>query len=152
MSQKAAELHALPWPQKKVLFGSILLLPMFSLGLHLLGFARFQAWLDRSPPAAHIPCDIAPGELAAIGRLVNVAARHSPGKVTCLTRSLFLRWLLQRRGIASELRIGVQIVQGKLDAHAWVEYAGSPINDTQDVAERYAAFSDPISLESFSAQ
>lgn len=148
--RKLEKFRALPWPEKKVLLGSMLLLPIFRLGLRAFGFARFQAWLDRSSHAAPFPVHVEPGELTAIGRLVNIAARHTPGTITCLTRSLFLRWLLRRRGIASELRIGVHLAQGKLDAHAWVEYAGKPINDAQDVAERFAAFNQPLSPESFS--
>lgn len=100
----------------------MLLLPLFRAGLRVFGFARFQAWLDRSPLVAQIPPTF--DEMAAIGRLVNIAANHAPGPATCLTRSLLLIWLLRRRGVSADLRIGVNLTQGKLEAHAWVEYAG----------------------------
>ena len=39
--------------------------------------------------------------------------------------------------------------QGALNAHAWVEYSGTPINDTPDVSERFASFPDIVPLGSF---
>jgi hypothetical protein len=62
------------------------------------------------------------------------------GPENCLVRSLCLQWLLRRRGVASELRIGARLVGGQLESHAWVEVDGRPVNDAPDVAERYAAF------------
>jgi hypothetical protein len=38
----------------------------------------------------------------------------------------------------------VQLADGHLLAHAWVEYAGHPLNDAPDVAERYAPFERPL--------
>ena len=136
------------WPKQKALLTSMLLLPLFWAGLRVLGLARFQLLLNRSPLGTKMPPTW--DEIVAIGALVNIAANHVPGPTTCLTRSLLLIWLLRRRGVSGELRIGVQLAQGKLDAHAWVEYAGKPVNDAQDVAERYAAFTVPLSPESFS--
>jgi hypothetical protein len=51
--------------------------------------------------------------------------------------------------VNSDLRIGVRLIEGRLEAHAWVEYQGKPINDTQDVSERFAAFDGPLSPKSF---
>ncbi len=145
---KLAKFRALSWPEQKVLLTAMLLLPLFWAGLRVLGLSRFQAWFVRSPLIAQMPPPFE--EMTAIGALVNIAANHAPGPATCLTRSLLLIWLLRRRGVRGELRIGVQLAQGKLDAHAWVEYAGKPINDAPDVAERFAAFNEPLSSESFS--
>lgn len=148
---KLKQFRALAWHEKTILLGTLLLHPLFWLGLRVYGYARFQTWLDRIARPKRAQADPKLDDLIALGRLVNLAARHTPAPATCLSRSLLLRWLLRRRGIASELRIGVQLIQGKLDAHAWVEYAGTPINDAQDVANRYAAFNEPISLEAFTA-
>jgi hypothetical protein len=71
-------------------------------------------------------------------RWVDRAGRYVPGG-TCLARSLALVWLLRRRGIAAELRIGVNTDDGFL-AHAWVERDGAALSDPQRIAERYAAF------------
>jgi hypothetical protein len=149
MRGKLEKFLALTPSEQWLYISAVLLLPFFWLGLRVLGLARLQSWIQgisltakSSPPV---------GELKAIGALVNRAARYAPGPVTCLTRSLLLRWLLRRRGLASDLRIGVQLTQGRLDAHAWVEYEGQPINDTPDVSRRFAAFTEPLSPGAFSS-
>jgi len=138
----------LSWQQRRVLWASLLLLPVFWLGLRFLGLQRFQAWLDRAPVTDRQPLNL--DEAAAIGAAVNIAANHAPGRVTCLTRSLLLRSFLRQLGTDCELRIGVQFAHGEFSAHAWVEIAGKPINDTPDIATRYAAFDQPVSPERFS--
>jgi hypothetical protein len=149
MIGKLSKFLALTGAEKRMFLSAVMLLPLFWFGLRVFGFARFRAWTERSPLGVKKPPSF--NELPAIGALVNSAAHHALGPANCLTRSLYLCWLLRRRGIASELRIGVQLVQGKLDAHAWVEYQGVPINDAQDVAQRFAAFNEPLSPEAFSS-
>jgi Transglutaminase-like superfamily len=132
--------RALPEREQKVLLASLALLPLFWLGLRLAGLLRFQAWLDRSPVAQRTP--LTQAEAAALGVAVNRAANHVFGPVTCLTRSLLLRWLLRRYGTTSDLCIGVRLEQGEFAAHAWVEKDGIPLNDRPEFVARYAIF-DP---------
>ena len=61
-------------------------------------------------------------------RMVRAAARHGIGRPTCLEESLTLWWLLGRRGIAADLRIGVRKTGKKFDADAWVEHEHRPLN------------------------
>ncbi len=140
--------RGLPAREQKTLVVSLVLLPLFWLGLRLAGLQRFQAWLDRSPIAPHAP--LSQSEAAALGVAVNRAANHVFGPATCLTRSLLLRWLLRRYGTPSDLRIGVRFEEGVLTAHAWVEKDGFPVNDRPDVVARFAAFDQPVAPEMFS--
>lgn len=78
-------------------------------------------------------------------RLVNAAARFSPFPHSCLSRSIVLWRLLQRRGVAAEIRVGVRRDRGPMAAHAWVEVDGEPVNDAPDVAERHAVFERGLS-------
>jgi hypothetical protein len=75
-----------------------------------------------------------------LARITDVVGDLWPLRSRCLQRSLVLAWLLRRRGIDGRLRIGVQTDEGGLIAHAWVEVAGEPVNDTRDHCARYAAF------------
>ena len=149
MTGRLSKFIALPGAAKRELLAAAALLPLFRAGLRLFGFARLRAWIARSPAAAKAPPPI--GELSALGALVNTAAHHTLGPANCLTRSLYLWWRLRRSGIDSELRIGVRLVQGKLDAHAWVECQGLPINDAKDVAQHFAAFEEFPSTEAFTS-
>jgi Transglutaminase-like superfamily len=88
---------------------------------HLLRLTR----LGRQARCAHEQ----PASLDRLVWLVDVAARYAPVRPTCLTRALVLSRILGRRGLASELRIGVAHRDGGLAAHAWVERNGQPLAD-----------------------
>lgn len=148
ISRYISTYRALSGREQKVLLASLVLLPLFKLGLRLAGLKRFQSWLDRSPVARRVP--LSHGEASALGVAVNRAANHVFGLANCLTRSLLLRWLLRRFGTASDLRIGVRMEGRELLAHAWVEIDGIPLNDRPEVVARYAAFDQPVAPELFS--
>lgn len=149
ITTKWEKYRALSWSERRTLLAAMASLPPFWLGLHVLGLRRFQAWLQRDNPA--IENSLSLDEIIRIGTLVNIAALHVPFPATCLTRSLLLGWILRRRGVASQLRMGVRLTHGVLDAHAWVEHEGRPINDTQENVERFAAFNEPLGPKSDSA-
>jgi hypothetical protein len=149
LAGKFAKFRALTGAERRVLLAALLWLPLFWLGLQMLGLQRFQRWLQRKPLGTtnRLPLE----EIRRLGTLVNIAARYAPGPVTCLTRSLLLCWLLRRKGLESKLRIGVRLTDVGLDAHAWVEYAGAPVNDRPDVDAVYAPFDKAISASAFTS-
>jgi hypothetical protein len=59
---------------------------------------------------------------------------------TCLVESLALWYLLQEQRVPADLRIGVRKMSGEFEAHAWVEYAGAALNQTEEQHRHYAAF------------
>jgi hypothetical protein len=59
---------------------------------------------------------------------VSVAGAYLPGRVRCLEQSVAIQILLRRRGVASELKIGVQPFG--FMAHAWIEYCGKPVGES----------------------
>jgi Transglutaminase-like superfamily len=147
-SSRRARWRALGPAQRRTLVLAWCLLPVVWLALWVWGLPGLQTWLARRPRvprAATMPLDGAAG----LGRAVNIAARLTPFPATCLTRSLLLGWLLRRRGVASELRIGVQLRGGVFRAHAWVECGGVPVNDRADVAADFAPFDGLGSPASF---
>jgi hypothetical protein len=127
---------------------AMLFLPLFWIALRVLGLPRLCAWLSSSPTVVRrSPSN---EELAAIATMVNIAGNHVPFPSTCLTRSLLLKWLLRRRGVDSDVRIGTRLTRGQFEAHAWVEHNGTPLNDQPDIATRFAAFDEPVSARLFS--
>ena len=139
--------RALPARERRVLLASMLLLPLFWVGLRLIGLRRFQAWLDRFPMAKREA--LTQGEAVALGAVVNRASNHVLGPDNCLTRSLLLRWLLRRLGTTSDLRIGVRFEGSELAAHAWIEIDGIPVNDRPEVVRGFAAFDRSVSPNMF---
>lgn len=74
---------------------------------------------------------------------VATAAAFLPGRALCLEQSLALYWLLRRRGIAAQLRVGVQ--PSPFSAHAWIEYHGKPVNEDGDRIKQFLPF--PLDAE-----
>lgn len=102
--------------------------------LRLFGLARtLRAWRRPARPAATWP---------AAARWIGIASRYCPGGGNCLVRSVALYGALRHAGVPADVRIGVGRTAPQLDAHAWVELDGVPVNDADDVGARYAAFRD----------
>jgi hypothetical protein len=78
--------------------------------------------------------------------MVKAGAHYGLGHPTCLEQSLVLWYLLQRQRIPARFRIGVRTVAGKFEAHAWVEYEGTPLNQSEEeLHQHYAAFEGEFS-------
>ncbi len=75
--------------------------------------------------------------LRRVAWLVDVAANRQPVTIQCLTRSLALAWMLYRRGVDVELRLGVRRPGDQLEAHCWLEWRGQVLHDPQGQAEQY---------------
>jgi len=147
LTRKLSQFLALTAPERRTFLAAMALLPLFWVGLRILGLQRLQTRLQRNP--LPVAATLTPIEFTRLGALVNSAAHHALGPANCLTRSLYLWWLLRRRGVDTQLRIGVRLTAGALDAHAWVEYAGAPINDRLDVSADFAPFAEPVSPNRF---
>lgn len=123
-------------------------LPLMSLGLRWLGFKNMQRRVAVPMDASVAPLEGAKDRARTVSRWVEVAARRGVVRGTCLTQSLALLRLLRREEIVGQLRIGVRLQAGQLDAHAWVEVDGEPMNDSPDVATRYAAYDHTLPFDS----
>jgi hypothetical protein len=137
----AARLRALSARDCRVLLAASILLPLFWLGLRVFGLARFHALVVRRELGI---ADLSPSDVRRHAQRVNAAARYSPFPATCLSRSLLLAWLLRRHGVATALRIGVRFTEVGLDAHAWLEWDGIPINDSLAMTQKFAPFNQPV--------
>ena len=145
---KLNKLRALSGPERRLLFKSVLLLPFIHAALILLGYSRLLRWMERLAPlkpiepplyeTAYIP------HARDIARIVSIAARHGVYKATCLRSSLLTWWLLRSERIPSNVCFGVRMSDGKLEAHAWVEYNGVIINDSPTIRARYQQLYDAL--------
>jgi Transglutaminase-like superfamily len=140
-------------------FRASVLLPVISLSLKLRGFRATQETLQNrsvrygnsnpSSPANQVSQDSGDGQGPEMTvRMVNAAARYAWGRFTCLEKSLALWWLLMRQGTASSVRIGARKSGAKLEAHAWVEREGVPLNEPQQEHRHYATFDAAFPLQS----
>ena len=131
-----------------LLVQGVVLLPVVSVALRLGGFRRCQAALSRLARGKKSTGSSVSGasieRARDVVRIVQAATRHGLCRATCLEQSLVLWWLLLRRGIPADLRMGVRKAERGVEAHAWVELGGVVLNDTDDVHQRYAPFDRDI--------
>jgi hypothetical protein len=122
-------------------------------GLRVLGFRRWNATIERFPFEKSVEADrrsasrVNPSTVdmaSAIAMKLDLAARHLFFRTNCLERSLALRWLLRRRGIAAELRIGARKESALFEAHAWIELDGVVLNDPDEEHLHFAPFKGEI--------
>jgi hypothetical protein len=144
---KLSRFLALSATHRRTFVAAMVMLPLFRVALCLLGLQRLQARIHRKhhPNSSALELD----EMKRIGVLVNRATHLVLGPNNCLTRSLYLWWLLRRKGVYCHLRIGVRMVQGAFEAHAWVEYAGIPVNDRHDISATFDCFTEPMTPSRF---
>ena len=69
---------------------------------------------------------------------IRTVRNHGGGGGSCLAQALAAQVLLGRRRQPSRLRIGVRMMQGKLEAHAWLESEGRIVfGELNDGGGRY---------------
>jgi hypothetical protein len=118
------------------------------LGLRMAGFRRWKTvlvWfiprgIDPAGPINPAMVDFA----RAITRMQQAAARHLIFHTNCLEQSMVLWWLLKRRDMAAELRIGARKEEGQFEAHAWVELGGVVLNDADEGHLHFVPFEGSI--------
>lgn len=117
----------------------LLLLVDVALRSGMMSFRRLQKilapklrTLDKSQP------EDARVAIRRLRRGVDIAARYHLYPMTCLRRSLVLQRLLGQQGIAADLQIGVRKEEENLNAHAWLEYHGQPIGESESISAHYS--------------
>jgi Transglutaminase-like superfamily len=130
--------------ERSVLLQALGLLPIVAILVQLKGLQFTQSFLLQLPLVNHCAPSTVEIELERqvwmTVRMVRIAVGYNSLWTNCLKQSLVLWILLQSQGIISVLRIGVRTESDKFSAHAWVEYEGIVLNDTDDVHQRFQAF------------
>lgn len=103
-----------------------------------LKFRRFDRVVQSSVRvrAAGGGCRLSPEGAGRLSRFVRAAADNHVCRLACLPRSLALARMISRRGAPAEVKLGVSLAGGTLQAHAWVETNG----ERQDPGGSAAAF------------
>ena len=117
------------------------------IALRTVGFRRWRTVLESlairkktNAPATEASMN----EIASLVRMEEAAARNLFFDTNCLEQSLVLWWLLQKRGVAADLRIGARKDANRFEAHAWVEFAGAALNSTGEGHLHFVPFEEQI--------
>lgn len=130
---------ALPTSEQRLLLLLMVLQPAISAALRLRGFRPTQLWLQQHSehPTRHAATPLELVAAERVATLAGIAGRRGPLATTCLRQSLAVQWILRRRGLQPELKLGVDRSRGQPDMHAWVELEGVPLGQPR---LRHAAF------------
>ena len=118
------------------------------LGLRVTGFRRWKAIAERlalsAKPKSAANRDAKVQEGRDVARMAAAAARYLPFHTNCLEQSLVLCWLLERRGIAADLRIGARKEANRFEAHAWVDFEGGVAGGASEEHLHFVPFEGSI--------
>src|SRR5882762_5058315 len=126
MWERLRRFRELERPAQSLFLRAMLLLPLVSLSLRWRGFRATQTMLERltSNGSGGDDSPEITKRAARTAHMVSVADQCGLLRFSCLAKSLTLWWLLQRQGIAADLRIGIKKEKETFTAHAWVERNG----------------------------
>lgn len=106
------------------------------MALRLVGFRRWKAIAERFARAVEAKTATEVDTKAQVGRdvarMTAAAAHYLPFRSNCLEQSLALWWLLRRRRIAADLKIGARKEANRFEAHAWVEFEGCIVDGASE--------------------
>ena len=126
--------------ERRTFMLALVMVPAMHVIVRVIGFNQLQQRIaNTAPPAGHADNDTTRWLRTCVVS-INRVKRFSILRGNCLSQSFALIWLLRRRGIDPTLRLGARVTGPKFDAHAWVEYDGRVLNDTQDVHTRFTPF------------
>ena len=98
-----------------------------------LKFRHYSRWLgpqcDGEVPAPVKIDQHARDEISAISQEIRRAANNVPWQAVCLPQAIAGKWMLRRRGIASQLYLGLAKGESdQLKAHAWLVAGELPVS------------------------
>ncbi|HPW32462.1 MAG TPA: lasso peptide biosynthesis B2 protein [Arenimonas sp.] len=129
--------RALAFREKMLFLMFIFCLPLVAFAIRYFGYLRTRHFLSRfvSRNTLHQADATELAQAQRKAELLSMAGRHGWISATCLRQSVLLEFLLQRKGLAAEIKIGVRKQDALFDAHAWVELNGIPL--AQDDLEHH---------------
>lgn len=142
IARKVRTFSRLERPDRTLLLHACVLIPLVRMALGVARFQTVSAGLTRLGGRVPAPRTNALSAARRVSRVVDMAARHTVWSSSCLHRSTVLWWLLRRQGLGGLLRFGVRRHRGGFEAHAWVEYEGTVLNETPAGVEAYVALPD----------
>ena len=130
--------------ERRVALSTLLVAPLVKIILRARGYAgtvRLLTRISRSPAAGI-------DEAVTDARIAQAVIRRLPLSLTCLERSLVVWWLVGGSDVA-HLRFGV--APGEEGAtpsfHAWVEVAGTPLDDASETVAAYLPLTPPSPVQ-----
>ena len=118
-----------------------MMIPVVDMLIRVIGIRRTVEFILRSKKSLKNTSSDTLMNARQVLRSLKTGVEQTFWKGNCLSRSIVLHGLLERKGISSELCIGVRN-KPKFKAHAWVEHRGTPLNAGPNVYRNYQLVKD----------
>lgn len=113
--------------ERGLFFRALFVVAAVRLALWTVPFSLTQCWVSRLREPANVRAALDRRTIRRVVWAVEAAARRIP-RATCLTQGMATQIMLGQLGQASKLHLGVRNLNGRFQAHAWVEAQGCIIN------------------------
>jgi hypothetical protein len=120
-------------PTKRETLAALIGLLAFDLLLKFRGFESLIKKVEHWPTAAPSAPELE--TCRRVRAMVDRAQMYYPKKAMCLQHSAVVTCLLRHRGVPAQMVLAAQHFPAK--AHAWVEVAGTVVNENQSVRTKY---------------
>jgi hypothetical protein len=135
LRRKLRTAKSLTWQDWQDLALAWVMLLLVDIGLRTMPFLRLQRLLERTSQGCSL--EQYQVDVVRLEHLVGISARNNLYQMTCLRQALALQWMLAKRGVEVELKIGVRKWDDRLEAHSWLEWQEIPIGQTGLVMRRF---------------
>lgn len=135
---KLATFAELDWEERRAAFEAAAALLSARI---LVALVPLRYWRNRCVPASTLTSGSALADrerksVALVRRSIKRVMRNAPLDFICLPQALAARWMLERRGIASELRIGALHKASEIrNLHAWLHAGGDFVTGDCNLAD-----------------
>lgn len=144
MKEALRQIRGLSNQKKWFLFKCSCLSLLLRVSFKVAGFKKTIALLSKFNTGLPVhPNENNPNNIERYRRLIFLSNSFRPA-LNCLSISAAYWWLMKRKGIITELKFGMKTGDGKLAAHAWLEYNGKPLTSDMEVGEKYIPFRESI--------
>ena len=135
----------LAWPQRRLTVRALIALPVANRLIRRRSFAVAEQWCANTALLrATNTSPLSPAEIGAAAQAAVAALR--PLGISCMPQAAVLRSLLRAAGFDGQIRFGAHRTAGGLEAHAWVEVDGEPVNELPDIAQRFPVLASASEL------
>ena len=128
MTEALRKFRRLSGMERGIVCESAALIPAAWVAVRVFGFRVGAALQSQGVRSAPEPKKEYLKLAECIARLASAAAARLPFQTSCLEQSIALCWMLQRRGMNPQLRVGGRKDAEGFEAHAWVEVEGAALD------------------------
>jgi hypothetical protein len=119
----------------------VIMLIVVDLGLRFFGFQKMTSILSTQASKKMIQQQQTVEEVEEVrhtASLVEIVANRGFFRATCLRQALLVYYLLLKKGIKTELRIGISNKTKSFKSHAWIKYKDEVILGGQYSESNYS--------------